>query len=879
MAKKVVIVGGVAGGATAAARARRLDESAEIVMFERGAEVSFANCGLPYHIGGEIANRNALLVQTKAGLESRFRLDVRTRSEVTRIDRAARRVEVRELETGRVYEESYDQLLLSPGAAPFVPPIPGTEHPAVCTLRNMSDMDHIKARVDGGAQTALVVGGGFIGLEMAENLRRRGLDVALVELLPQVMPPLDPEVAAALHRELVAGDVQLYLADGVVGLEDRGGAVRAQLKSGTTIEADLVVLAVGVRPDTGLARAAGLELTERGAIVVDERMRTSDPAIWAVGDAVQVRDAVLGGMTMMPLAGPANRQARLAVDDMFGRAATYRGAQGTSVVRVFGLTAGLTGASEKVLKARGVEYRKVYVHRPQHVGYFPGAQPMMIKLLFAPGEGRVLGAQIVGREGVDKRIDVVALAVQAGMTVHDLEAAELAYAPQYGAAKDPVNIAGYVAANLLSGDEAYVYAEELDEAGRGRWTIVDVSEPGEFEAGHVPGARLIPLGELRARWREIPTDKPIAVYCAVGQRGYYATRVLRAMGLTVKNLAGGYATYRLVHFKNSPRRHGGHGEGRGDMDGEARGDMVRGAGCAGGTSGTEARRYEDKMVGTAHPTRMETVRGADPTQTTQTARTGRVELDVRGLQCPGPLARLGEAARTHAAGTVLAVVADDPGFAADVQGWCRRGGHAVVAREETATGQRVEIVLGGAGKPAGNPASGHAVMEVGEPVGAVDSALAHNKTFVVFSGDLDRVMAAFVLANAAVDMGDRVTLFFTFWGLNALRRDEAVAVRKDFMSRMFGWMMPRGAGRLKLSKMNMGGMGTAMMKGVMRRKRVADLPTLIADAQRKGVRIVACSMSMDVMGLKREELIDGVEIAGAGGYLASASESGVNLFI
>lgn len=551
MSKKLVIVGGVAGGATAAARARRLDESAEIVLIERGREVSFANCGLPYHIGGEIPRRSALFVQTADGLTERFALDVRTRTEVTRIDRAARQVHVRDLADGREYAESYDALLLSPGAVPLVPPLPGVEHSRICTLRTMPDMDRIKRIIEEGARSAIVVGGGFIGLEMVESLRHRGLDVALVELLPQVMPPLDPEVAAALQDELARHGVALHLADAVTAFADDDGRVRAELKSGTTLTADLVVLAVGVRPESDLARAAGLELTERGAIVVDEHMQTSDPHIHAVGDAVQVRDPVLGGPTQVPLAGPANRQARIAVDHIFGRPARYHGALGTSIVRVFNVAAATTGASEKRLQARGVPFGKVYVHRGHHAGYFPGARMLMIKLLFAPDDGRILGAQVVGPAGVDKRIDVLATAIHAGFTVSDLEDLELAYAPPFGAAKDPVNIAGYVAGNALRGDEDFVYAEELGDDQRGAWTIIDVREPAEYQAGHIPGAVLMPLAQLRECWEEIPRDKPVALYCTLGQRAYYATRILRAKGLRPRNIAGGLLTYNLVQAANA----------------------------------------------------------------------------------------------------------------------------------------------------------------------------------------------------------------------------------------------------------------------------------------------------------------------------------------
>ncbi|MFQ5805491.1 MAG: FAD-dependent oxidoreductase, partial [Phycisphaerae bacterium] len=482
-------------------------------------------------------------------------LDIRTRSEVRSIDRRAKTVRVYETKAQREYDESYDDLLLSPGATPVRPPIPGSDHPAIHTLRNLVDMDRIKQAADANAESAVVVGGGFVGLEMAENLKRRGLAVSLVELLPQVMPPLDPEIAARLHQELTRNGVALFLEDSVTKFEDAGGRVRGQLESGRVLEADLVLLSVGIRPETQIARAAGLELNERGAIVVDEHMRTSDPYIYAVGDAVQVHDPVLGGTTLVPLAGPANRQARIAADNIFGRASTFRGSQGTSIVRLFDATVAATGASEKLLKLRQVRYKKVYVHRGQHAGYFPGSRAMMIKLLFAPDNGRILGAQIVGGAGVDKRIDVLAVAIQAEMTVYDLEEVELAYAPQYGAAKDPINIVGFVAANALRGDEDFVYAEELDEASRDNWTIIDVRSPQEYESGQIPGAVLLPLPELRRRWQEIPQDKPIVTYCGVGQRAYYANRILRQKGVHSRNLAGGFTTYQLVHAaKPSPAR-------------------------------------------------------------------------------------------------------------------------------------------------------------------------------------------------------------------------------------------------------------------------------------------------------------------------------------
>ena len=858
---KIVIVGGVAGGATAAARARRLHESAEIIMIERGEFVSFANCGLPYHIGGEIAQRESLLVQTVQGLSTRFNLDIRTQQEVTAVDPAAKKVTVRRAGGGE-YEESYDALLLSPGASPFIPPIKGVDSPNVFSLRNIPDMDKIKSAVDGGAKSAVVVGGGFIGIEVAENLSLRGLAVSIVELQPQVMPPLDPEVAAPLQQQLAAHGIGLHLNNGVTEISPNGAGLRVHIKEGEPIDADMVVMAVGVKPDTGLAKDAGLKLNERGAIVVDEHLRTSDPNIYAVGDAVEVRDALTGEPAMLPLAGPANRQARIAADNMFGIDSTYGGVIGTSVVRVFNAVAASAGASEKTLKRRGAKFESIYVHRGSHVGYFPGGEQMMIKLLFEPDSGKLLGAQIVGGDGVDKRIDVLATALKAGMTVFDLEELELAYAPQFGAAKDPVNIAGYVASNVIRGDEAVISPNELDPAKAEEYTLVDVREPSEFDAGHIENALLIPLGQLRDRWTEIPTHKPIAVYCAAGQRAYYATRILRANGLSPKNLTGGYKTWATIH-RPAPLPTKPHPTTSQTTNSQGATSMTGGAGASAASSSCCSST--------------KTADVADVAQMTDAA-----QLDVRGLQCPGPLAKLSAFARAASIGQTVEVISSDIGFASDVEAWCKRSGHTLLERRKSGKDIIAEIAIGGEPQlPLANKTNGHALAAAPalDAMQAAINEMKQNKTIVVFSGDLDRVMASFVIANAAADMGDRVTLFFTFWGLAALRKDNAPAVQKDMLSKMFGWMIPRGAKKLKLSQMHMAGMGTSMMKGVMRSKQVDDLPTLIANAQSKGVRMVACSMSMDVMGLKPEELLDGVEISGAAGYLSAASDGNVNLFI
>ena len=538
---KIVIVGGVAGGASAAARLRRLDEQAEIVLFERGDNVSFANCGLPYHVGGVIAERDDLLVMPPARFKGRLAVDLRIRHEVVSIDRAAHVVRYVNLATGETGSETYDKLLLATGSTPLRPPLPGIHDPDVLPLWTMGDMDAIKARAEGETRRAVVVGGGFIGLEAAENLRHRGVAVTLVELLPQVLPTLDAELATLLHEELEQNGVALRLGAAVEGFErtDKNGLV-VRLRGGEAVETDLVVLSIGVRPNAELAKAAGLRTGDRGGIVTDGTMRTDDPDIYAVGDTVQVTDPVLGVPTQIPLAGPANKQGRLAAEAMTGvPVAPYRGTWGTAIVKIFGLAAASVGASEKVLKRAGVAFEKIYLHPFSHATYYPGAQMMHLKLLFTR-EGRILGAQIVGRDGVDKRIDVVATAMQAGLTVTDLARLELAYAPPYGSAKDPVNFAGFVAENVLMGKSRLAYPYALPEGA----CLLDVREPAECERGTLPGALTIPLGQLRKRLDELPRDRPIVAYCAVGLRGYLAERILRQNGFDVRNLSGGFTTWR-----------------------------------------------------------------------------------------------------------------------------------------------------------------------------------------------------------------------------------------------------------------------------------------------------------------------------------------------
>jgi NADPH-dependent 2,4-dienoyl-CoA reductase/sulfur reductase-like enzyme/rhodanese-related sulfurtransferase len=545
---KLLIVGGVAGGASAATRARRLSEDAEIIVFERGPDVSFANCGLPYYVGGEIADRKKLLVTSPEQLRRRFNLDVRTRSSVESIDRNAKTVRVRDLASRREYEESYDKLILAPGAAPLRPPLAGIDLPGIYTLRNLQDVDRIKERADAGIKQAVIIGAGFIGLELVENLVKRGVATTVVELQDQVMPPFDKEMTTPILEALVKRDVTVLLGQSAEAFEATTDGLVVHLKSGQSLAAQLVIVGVGVRPENKLATDAGLETGPRGGIRVNEHLQTSDPDIYAVGDAIEVKDFVSGDPTQVPLAGPANRQGRIAADNVFGRTVRYRGTQGTAILGLCDRTAAMTGASEKSLCRAQKPFRAIYVHPAHHAGYYPGAEGMTIKLLFDPDSGRILGAQAVGGAGVDKRIDVLAVAIQAGMTVFDLEEMELAYAPQFGSAKDPVNMAGFVAAGLLRGDHPQIDIQALlTLPPQTRPLLLDVRTPEEFAKGAIPDSVNIPVDDLRSRLNELPKDREIAAYCQVGQRGYLATRILRQAGFNVSNVSGGYRTYLLHH--------------------------------------------------------------------------------------------------------------------------------------------------------------------------------------------------------------------------------------------------------------------------------------------------------------------------------------------
>jgi Uncharacterized NAD(FAD)-dependent dehydrogenases len=812
---KIVIVGGVAGGAGAATKLRRLDESAEIVLLEKGEYVSYANCGLPYYIGGTIREKSNLIVTQPELMRERFCIDVRTQSEAVKINRERKTVTVMNHRDGSTYEEGYDRLILSPGAQPKRPNLPGIGLDGIFTLRSVPDTYRIDEYIrERKPKTAVVVGAGFIGVEMAENLHQRGLDVTVVEFLNQAVASLDPEIAAILHRHLWEHGIRLLFGTGVQGFEQKD-SLWVQLTDGKKLPADLVLLSIGVAPDSMLAKDAGLELGAGGGIRVDDAYATSDPDIFAVGDAISVKQFGTDEDALIPLAGPANKQGRLVAGNVLG-IDTNRdsGVQGSAILKVFDLTAASTGLNEKQLKAQNLPYEKVYTHPSSHATYYPGSSQLSMKLLFAP-DGRILGAQAVGTDGVDKRIDVLATALRLGGTVYDLEKLELCYAPPYSSAKDPVNMIGFAAANVLRGETKIFHYDAVDTLDHGAVSLVDVRTPDEFTMGSIDGAVNIPLDGLRQRMNELPKEKPVYLFCQVGLRGYLASRILMQNGYDVYNLSGGYKTYMTAKEDREP---------------------------ATPTDCTGMKKKEP------------------PAQPIHCEDRKVVEVDACGLQCPGPIMKVSEGIKSIREGETLLVKATDPAFASDIHVWCERTGNDLLSVEREGTAYVVRIRKGSASSAA--------------PLGG-----GNDKSMVIFDGDLDRALASLIIANGAAAMGRKVTMFFTFWGLNILRKSERVKVRKSPIERMFGAMMPRGTRKLGLSRMNMLGIGPKMIRGIMKKKHVSSLEELLKSAMDNGVRIVACQMSMDIMGIHREELIDGVEIGGVTTFLGSAELSDTSLFI
>lgn len=811
---KYVIVGGVAGGATVAARLRRLDEKAEIILVERGSYVSYANCGLPYYIGGEITERNNLFVQTVEGFEKRFQIDIRVEQEVTAILKSEKKVRIRKLHNGEEYLENYDKLVLSPGTAPVRPNLEGINLPNIYTLRNVPDTDAIKQMLMvHKPRRAVVVGGGFIGLEMAENLHRQNLQVSVVEMGRQVMAPIDFSMASIVHHHLAEKGVRLYLEKGVSKfLAGEHGAVDVVLTDGQHVSADLVILSIGVRPEVNLAKDAGLEIGSLGGIAVNGYMQTSDSDIYALGDAVEVLNKVTGKPALIPLAGPANKQGRIVADNIvLGNKTVYDGSIGTSIAKVFDLTVAATGASTKLLDREKISYLSSFTHSQSHAGYYPGAVSMSVKIIFSPDKGTLLGAQIVGYDGVDKRIEMLSQVIQNKGTVYDLMTLEHAYAPPYSSAKDPVNMAGFVADNILSGRVETVLWSDIDSLPADAVKI-DVRTEAEFELGSIPGFANIPLDDLRNRMNELPKDRMIVVTCAIGLRGYLAYRILKQHGFaSVRNLSGGYKTWCMA-------------------------------------AQPVAVCHEDSLCDTGCT--------CDADLSSE-----YIEVNACGLMCPGPIMKLKTTYAEMEENKVLRITATDQAFAKDVKSWCNMTGAQLLSLQNH--GGQVQALVR---KQSPEPCT-------------VRRNDAGNKTIVVFSDDLDKALASFVIANGAAASGKKVSLFFTFWGLNVIKKKQKPAVEKDIWGRMFSRMLPSDSTSLKLSQMNMFGLGSKMMRFLMNRKKIDSLESLIRQAREQGVEFIACTMSMDVMGVKKEELLDDVTLGGVATYLERTEDSNLNLFI
>lgn len=825
---KIIIIGGVAGGATTAARIRRVDETAEIILLEKGKHISYANCGLPYYIGGVIEEREKLFVQTPEAFSTRFRVDVRTENEVIFIDRKKKTVTVRQ-SSEDTYEESYDKLLISTGASPVRPPLPGIDLPGIFTLRNVTDTDRIKEYINSHSpRKAVVVGAGFIGLEMAENLHAQGAKVSIVEMGNQVMAPIDFSMASLVHQHLMDKGVNLYLEQAVASFEREGKGLKVTFKNGQSISADIVILSIGVRPETSLARAAELTIGPAGGIAVNDYLQTSDEAIYAIGDAIEYRHPITGKPWLNYLAGPANRQGRIVADNILGAKIPYEGSIGTSIAKVFDMTVASTGLPGKRLRLEGIDYMSSTIHPASHAGYYPDAMPMSIKITFDKQTGRLYGGQIVGYDGVDKRIDELALVIKHQGTVYNLMKVEQAYAPPFSSAKDPVAIAGYVAEDMITGKTNPVYWRELRDIEMENKFLLDVRTQDEFALGSLPGAVNIPLDELRDRMSELPKDRMIYTFCAVGLRGYLAYRILTQHGFDkVRNLSGGLKTYRaatapiVIHQKNEDQT-------------------------------DESPSPQEKTL-SSEPS-------AAPAIPVVAAKTIRV--DACGLQCPGPILKMKKTMDGLASGERVEITATDPGFPRDAAAWCSSTGNQLISKE--ASGGKSVVII-----------------EKGEPKACniVTSCEGKGKTFIMFSDDLDKALATFVLANGAAATGQKVTIFFTFWGLNVIKKPHKPETEKDIFGKMFGMMLPSSSKKLKLSKMSMGGIGGKMMRYIMNKKGIDSLESLRQQALENGVEFIACQMSMDVMGVKQEELLDEVTIGGVATYMERADNANVNLFI
>ena len=808
--KKVLIVGGVAGGASTATRLRRLNEDLEIILFEKGQHVSFANCGLPYHIGGVIENRESLLVQTPESLKERFNLDVRVNSEVISANSQEKSVVVK-TKDGEEYKESFDYLVLAPGAKPLVPPVDGIGGKNIYTLRNVTDLDKIMEKIK-SVKEAIVIGGGFIGVEVAENLQEIGITTTLIEAAPSILAPFDSEMSNILETQLASNGVNLLTNNKVIKFQNEDEKVLVSLENGSIIKGDIVILAIGVSPDTKFLNNSGINLGERGHILVNEHLETNIKDIYALGDAILVKHFVTGQDVAIALAGPANRQGRIVAGNISGRDEIYKGSFGTSIIKVFNLTGGATGLNERSLKSLGKNFERIYLHPNDHAGYYPGATPVSIKLLYEKETRKVLGAQAVGLNGVDKFIDVIATTLKFKGTIDDLAELDLAYAPPYSSAKSPANMSGFIGQNIEDGLIEQSYVKDLENFDREKQIILDVREELELIGGKFENSINIPLSQLRRRFSELPKDKEILTYCAVGLRGYIASRFLISKGYKVKNIAGGFKS-KLSEIKVSKK----------EINNEIKNND--------NNTPIDEKDY----------------------------------LNLSGLSCPGPLVKIKNKIDELNQDDILKVKVTDPGFYNDIQSWAKVTKNRLVELKKQdktiyATLQK------GLGNEINSNNKENKIIETNDAM-----------TIVVFSGDLDKAIAAFIIANGALAMGKKVTMFFTFWGLSILRKRSLS--NKSKLEKMFDMMLPKNSQNLPLSKMNFLGMGAKMIRDIMNRKNIMSLEELMKKSIEDGANLVACTMSMDVMGIKEEELIDGISFGGVGQYLGEADKSNNNLFI
>ena len=808
--KKVLIVGGVAGGASTATRLRRLDENLEIVIFEKGEYVSFANCGLPYYIGDIIQNRESLLVQTPESLKARFNLDVRVNSEVVGVNGKDKKVKVK-TKNGEEYEEIFDFLVLAPGAKPIFPAIKGIENKKIFTLRNINDMDKIKSEIKNNViKKAVVVGGGYVGVETAENLKHLGIDTTLIEAAPNILAPFDSEISNVLEFELVSNGINLLTSEKVIEFQEVENEINIKLESEKSVTTDMVILSIGVSPDTKFLESSGINLGEKGHILVNENLETNLKGVYALGDSILVKNYLTNQDVAIPLAGPANRQGRIVAGNIVGRNEKYKGSLGTAIIKIFELTAASTGLNERTLKQLNIAYEKIYLHPNNHAAYYPGASPISIKALYNKENKKILGAQALGVSGVDKFIDVIATSIKFKATIDDLTELELAYAPPFLSAKSPANMLGFIGQNIEDGLLEQIFMEDLKNYNEKENIILDVREELELIGGKFNNSINIPLSELRKRYNELPKDKEIWTYCAVGLRGYIVSRFLSQKGYKVKNLAGGIKSKEKVILKNQKEE---------TLNKE---------------SNSNIEKEEDY-------------------------------LDLSGLSCPGPLVKIKEKIDKLQESEKLKVKVSDPGFYNDIQAWSKVTKNSLLSLDKK-DGLTYAILQKGQ--------TSKVVVKEQENVIIEDNS---NMTMVVFSGDLDKAIAAFIIANGALTMGKKVTMFFTFWGLSILKKKNLA--KKSFIEKMFAMMLPKNSQDLPVSKMNFFGIGAKMIRSVMKKKNIMSLEELIKKAIDSGVNITACTMSMDVMGISENELIDGINYGGVGQYLGEAEKSNNNLFI